>query len=122
MSVGILIHAPREGSDQDRRKPWRLCRFLPTLPARGATPLRVGAGDDLIFLPTLPARGATARPGKPGRAMPISTHAPRKGSDPDIPPAQQMYPGISTHAPRKGSDGVRDMVSAGGTYFYPRSP
>ena len=80
---GISTHAPRTGSDRrndnttdvtgyfNPRSPHgeRLCSFVgsscitpfqPTLPARGATPQKTGAGNHFLFQPTLPARGATA--------------------------------------------------------------
>ena len=101
--------------------------FQPTLPARGAT-ASARTGDRFAphfnprsphgerrlmkivkmnpaaaFQPTLPARGATS-PHCPNRiGSPISTHAPRTGSD-----SQGQAPrgnlAISTHAPRTGSD------------------
>ena len=79
--------------------------FQPTLPARGATvAIRASMANLDLFQPTLPARGATAaanaadqsppyfNPRSPhgerltrvhrvSRATPISTHAPRTGSD-----------------------------------------
>ena len=63
-----------------------------------------GASENAEFQPTLPARGATSHPltGQ-NRAVAISTHAPRTGSDAD--PSNLGYPlCISTHAPRTGSD------------------
>ena len=57
----------------------------------------------LLFQPTLPVRGATS-PGRPGgRPAPISTHAPRAGSDHGALPPLGLGV-ISTHAPRAGSD------------------
>ena len=55
------------------------------------------------FQSTLPARGATIATRTLGVFLPISIHAPRTGSDPELslaPPAIT----ISIHAPRTGSD------------------
>ena len=56
--------------------------FQPTLPARGATPeSALMALVERLFQPTLPARGATQNRRHARRQGPISTHAPRTGSD-----------------------------------------
>ena len=100
--------------------------FQPTLPARGATTSKGTMPLQSPFQPTLPARGATLsmsccticpenfNPRSPhgerrkhhcrsAGGYPISTHAPRTGSDADARlPIIQLD--ISTHAPRTGSD------------------
>ena len=126
--VRISTHAPRTGSDVVGGVPCCCCvEFQPTLPARGATPACSWMARHTAFQPTLPARGATPCPGQCKRpAHPISTHAPRTGSDckrsapststqkfqPTL-PARGATRGkshffrifcISTHAPRTGSD------------------
>ena len=100
--------------------------FQPTLPARGATCQHIGQVSKSRFQPTLPARGATPAPARTQAIVPISTHAPRTGSDkpnfsraysfskfqPTLPArgatSNHAYEGqgksISTHAPRTGSD------------------
>ena len=101
----ISIHAPREGSDPCPKRRYRnQCKFLSTLPARGATAVVVEA----------PVRRH------------ISIHAPREGSDgwsfarlcawryfyprsprgerPVLPLQLGGLPDISIHAPREGSD------------------
>ena len=104
-AAGISTHAPRTGSDGERfvaliladdfnpRSPHgerpgessissQLSQFQPTLPARGATVL--GGKVPLHFQqfqPTLPARGATINGSRLAQPAPISTHAPRTGSD-----------------------------------------
>ena len=78
----ISIHAPREGSDQNRREH------------------EGGAG---AFQSTLPVRGATHRLGELLILPAISIHAPREGSDHGLAPATSGG-GISIHAPREGSD------------------
>ena len=91
MSAGILIHAPREGSDL-----W----------------VRGQLSRQMQFLSTLPARGATGgcRPEISSRR--ISIHAPREGSD-LTPISLNTVDGISIHAPREGSDkGSFDTLSA----------
>ena len=119
--------------------------FQPTLPARGAT-ASARTGDRFAphfnprsphgerrlmkivkmnpaaaFQPTLPARGATS-PHCPNRiGSPISTHAPRTGSD-----SQGQAPrgnlAISTHAPRTGSDSFRVLHRHMQTAFQPTLP
>ena len=74
--------------------------FQPTLPARGATELAVGAGT-LVWI--------------------ISTHAPRTGSD-LVAEAHAGRDGISTHAPRTGSDTAWLSRSAAITRFQPTLP
>ena len=80
----ISTHAPRTGSDLFR-DPSRTYRkvFQPTLPARGATEIRHRRlYANVSFQPTLPARGATAITFEAILCdFPISTHAPRTGSD-----------------------------------------
>ena len=97
----ISIHAPREGSD----------RSIP-----------VWESMIYLFLSTLPARGATLT--KYLFLWYNSDFYPRspRGERPDIPPAQQMYPGISIHAPREGSDAARSIWIYLMGDFYPRSP
>ena len=103
----ISIHAPREGSDDDRQITWddlsdfnprsprgerrgpesgivQRGRFQSTLPARGATPARPSWRLRSTFQSTLPARGATASPWNSLEIPHISIHAPREGSDSGI--------------------------------------
>ena len=58
------------------------------------------------FQPTLPARGATGKLMTMDAPAPISTHAPRTGSDLTETIKAEYNPIISTHAPRTGSDQV----------------
>ena len=55
--------------------------FQSTLPARGATIYTLVALGRVLFQSTLPARGATYSLSGQNRAIPISIHAPRTGSD-----------------------------------------
>ena len=104
MSAGILIHAPRKGSDSsksDRRKSpryfyprspqgerqGRACakikayKFLSTFPARGATSsITEMVPSSLSFLPTLPARGATENGHKGGRPRKFLSTLPARGA------------------------------------------
>ena len=149
-STEVSTHAPRTGSDITSAMMSTRRSFQPTLPARGATrtpiwedlsqgcfnprsphgerpnvhsPQRVGNA----FQPTLPARGATTQKFKRRSREPVSTHAPRTGSDtfassppigyrsfnPRSPHGERRFPStsctrhqnVSTHAPRTGSDG-----------------
>ena len=78
----ISTHAPRAGSDMSALI---LCVmilvFQPTLPVRGATMGPDGKPRIKRFQPTLPVRGATSSPACSPVPAPISTHAPRAGSD-----------------------------------------
>ena len=78
----ISIHAPRTGSDVTRLSTRGLIwQFQSTLPARGATIYTLVALGRVLFQSTLPARGATYSLSGQNRAIPISIHAPRTGSD-----------------------------------------
>ena len=60
-SLGISIHAPREGSDLSVGfSSGKYAKFQSTLPARGATRSGARLGRLLRFQSTLPARGATS--------------------------------------------------------------
>ena len=101
---GISIHAPREGSDGGLRQllgqPWH---FYPRSP-RGERLLLAGCRlCGCKFLSTLPARGATTGGRKKRVTGPISIHAPREGSDVQLRHRHGKRP-ISIHAPREGSD------------------
>ena len=84
--------------------------FQSTLPARGATLLRLSKRPKkTTFQSTLPARGATALLLLGYRLLTISIHAPREGSDQR--PGRPTRPRrISIHAPREGSDKVVSLA------------
>ena len=124
----ISTHAPREGSDRDRKilhahRP----RFQPTLPARGATPkygkvtpmifdfnprsprgerpsVSISGPSPAIFQPTLPARGATTMVQEGNQqCFTFQPTLPARGATRR--PAGRCHSlNISTHAPREGSD------------------
>ena len=73
------------------------------------------------FQPTLPARGATIRAYPHGTTCPISTHAPRTGSDERL---RQHHPKSRDFNPRSPhGERPRDASLAdAGRYFNPRSP
>ena len=126
----ISTHAPRTGSDgRTRRRNGETRHFNPRSP-HGERPRPSDATRSIwAFQPTLPARGATAAVIDALPVLPISTHAPRTGSDKRCPnihlfrvefqptlPARGATGGalidsrpaaISTHAPRTGSDAAR---------------
>ena len=140
----ISTHAPRTGSDMRRSTNARICRdFNPRSP-HGERRSETGeATRTTPFQPTLPARGATEG-FKSSRAMrPISTHAPRTGSDnlprdgraadgyfnPRSPHGERHHairdglaPDISTHAPRTGSDCTHAWKSKRRFQFQPTLP
>ena len=145
-TISISIHAPREGSD--RRRPWPpapRAAFLSTLPARGATGVRVQGGISLQnFYPRSPRGERRLYFGRTLGMTRISIHAPREGSDsprgwgsgspryfyPRSPRGerrvqharQQITDDISIHAPREGSDTALPRGPARSWNFYPRSP
>ena len=99
-TLGISIHAPREGSDKTSY-PWATTAwyFNPRSPEgerRSGMPPII---PPPAFQSTLPVRGAT----KP------AIHG-------------QQRPGISIRAPRKGSDGLVCLQSYHHRHFNPRSP
>ena len=87
MSPFISTHAPRTGSDPACEIVF--CQYFDFNP-RSPHGERLKNYDTLImaigFQPTLPARGATFFPVLFAFLIPISTHAPRTGSDPPIKP------------------------------------
>ena len=140
----ISTHAPRTGSDcKYCKKTFSGIDFNPRSP-HGERPQVVDPTDfDGIFQPTLPARGATADDCQRKRNHPISTHAPRTGSDKPMFASigdgqisthaprtgsdtticrQHLVHGISTHAPRTGSDVGMAILPPKFTHFNPRSP
>ena len=73
------------------------------------------------FLPALPARGATDQYETCVRLSIISTRAPREGSDCSA-ICKMPWTRISTRAPREGSDVIHSVAACAKPYFYPRSP
>ena len=119
----ISTHAPRTGSDPNVHSPQRIGNaFQPTLPARGATRMRVSMPrHSMRFQPTLPARGATRnapprskptvfQPTLPARGATSSTQYSKpcfwyfNPRSPHEKAEQRAAAAISTHAPRTGSD------------------
>ena len=135
---------PARGATGGFRVSGRGDGFQPTLPARGATAICWTSLWGWIFQPTLPARGATGNHHHQCGDGPISTHAPRTGSDAFSKGAVKFYsdfnprsphgerqdgllPGtgghhISTHAPRTGSDRKVSNQDGLSPDFNPRSP
>ena len=142
----ISIHAPRTGSDRNLQlivtfflqfqstlpargataagfAPCRTFVFQSTLPARGATVNATAAASRRKeFQSTLPARGATGKRDVIRRALEISIHAPRTGSDSSAIASVVIPITISIHAPRTGSDPRRAIWTRRRAYFNPRSP
>ena len=117
----ISTHAPRMGSDVELSHDLAVDLFQPTLPVWGATTFASPPVSCGLFQPTLPVWGATPVLLTILIEHPISTHAPRMGSDQGSPLAIRALV-ISTHAPRMGSDVQRRSPSSRGKYFNPRSP
>ena len=81
-SLGISIHAPREGGDGlITRRSKRLKLFQSTPPARGATINNHIVVNPCRFQSTPPARGATIIAIGVPKLFYISIHAPREGGD-----------------------------------------
>ena len=81
--------------------------FQPTLPARGATERfapAVATQDN--FNPRSPHGERQEAQEEAAAYAPISTHAPRTGSDAGNAFRVFRQGGISTHAPRTGSDAI----------------
>ena len=95
----FLPALPARGATRQRNPTVLLEEFLPALPARGATMCNIKHLFDESFLPALPARGATL-----------------------LPRSLLWLAFISTRAPREGSDSCDQIDRFHIRYFYPRSP
>ncbi len=96
--------------------------FQPTLPARGATALGINMSVANLFQPTLPARGATRIMDRYSPASTFQPTLPARGAT--IPCAClrcKRHP-ISTHAPRTGSDIALSTASRVRLIFQPTLP
>ena len=142
----ISIHAPREGSDCLFFDPdLATCRFLSTLPARGATfrhhfrerrlphfyprsprgerrPSKRQSRCTADFYPRSPRGERLVFISQALADILISIHAPREGSDIQAIPTLVANIPISIHAPREGSDDSVPLPGGETAYFYPRSP
>ena len=119
----ISTHAPRTGSDtRTERQGAEAMHFNPRSP-HGERRGRGCFSDGKVcrFQPTLPARGATVAPLQRVAHVLISTHAPRTGSDDQGADTYESF-AISTHAPRTGSDVLLCCVCRSPRHFNPRSP
>ena len=99
-NLGISIHAPREGGDNNDIRP-RISKgiFQSTPPARGATGLGFFLYPDEL----------------------ISIHAPREGGDQTVIKGK-ITDVISIHAPREGGDSNRYQRKNYRCHFNPRPP
>ena len=96
--------------------------FQSTLPARGATARRSARRNPpWHFNPRSPHGERPRVRDAPTRAVVISIHAPRTGSDEPVPVPEKVA-GISIHAPRTGSDAPSASIFSAIAYFNPRSP
>ncbi len=125
--TGISIHAPRTGSDKQRKHSWTQSKhFNPRSPHGERLSLSFRTTLRTPFQSTLPARGATCKRTVHCQHGSISIHAPRTGSDvllrltnrlhphfnprsphgerPCVRPSHFFARCISIHAPRTGSD------------------
>ena len=73
-------------------------------------PISITEEDHNIFQSTLPVRGATDLLVQTSKALSISIHAPREGSDALDAAADADADNISIHAPREGSDSRRPRL------------
>ena len=104
--ICISIHAPRGGSDHQRRSNINPAAYFNPRSPRGERPdfFLVQFRLFFPFQSTLPAGGATRLPPQPACCRTISIHAPRGGSDFQKDFAFACGEIISIHAPRGGSD------------------
>ena len=87
----ISNHAPRMGSDVELSHDLAVDLFQPTLPVWGATTFASPPVSCGLFQPTLPVWGATPVLLTILIEHPISTHAPRMGSDGISPQSLYRY-------------------------------
>ena len=143
-TLGISIHAPREGSDKTSY-PWATTAwyfnprspegerrsgmppiipppaFQSTLPGRGATKHFSFRPITEVFQSTLPGRGATSRWNNRGRCKPFQSTLPGRGATVFANIGEQAIKFQSTLPGRgatRGGHGCRN----GRYYFNPRSP
>ena len=119
----ISTHAPRTGSDALSCKFSKvLAHFNPRSPHGERRPPSCKGVRHLAFQPTLPARGATAQCAahhpRAGHFNPRSPHGERRHRH----PCSSGAVPISTHAPRTGSDGGRSTTRSRGLLFQPTLP
>ena len=121
--VMISTHAPRTGSDAVTCITMlSTASFQPTLPARGATDAAIILSDTPEnFNPRSPHGERRHIDNERMRAVHISTHAPRTGSD-LFPPATPRWQAISNHAPRTGSDTAPHRQTRRRPVFQPTLP
>ena len=78
------------------RQVWQ---FQSTLPVRGATGTNSPVEVVTLFQSTLPVRGATHLRAGAAHVRAISIHAPRKGSDRNIPPQDRIAGNFNPRSP-----------------------
>ena len=105
---GISTHAPRTGSDRIFGATFgAINNFNPRSP-HGERPIRQQRTSRTeTFQPTLPARGATGLLLRLLQFRPNFNPRSPHGERPRKRVATQRYPPISTHAPRTGSDSAK---------------
>ena len=114
---------PAGGSDH-----WHWCHscqlrhFNPRSPQGERLSFSVSLVPVTSFQSTLPAGGATPHAFFERLNPVISIHAPRRGSDQQMPDRRRNCSPISIHAPRRGSDSGIFVLDIAGTDFNPRSP
>ena len=118
----ISIHAPRVGSDIVVGLPeYGGKHFNPRSPCGERLPSSPSVLCVSSFQSTLPVWGATRAGYLLWCQRQISIHAPRVGSDDNL-PAKMKKAKISIHAPRVGSDVFSAHRAYADLYFNPRSP
>ena len=119
----ISIHAPRTGSDRQRKiRDFISPRFQSTLPARGATERTMAlANCQTDFNPRSPHGERPVVTAEENAEAVISIHAPRTGSDTG---KNRHETGriISIHAPRTGSDVLSPLQLASTSYISIHAP
>ena len=107
----------------------RLCRKAPEshisihAPRTGSDPRRVVAYSDVdVFQSTLPARGATYQQTAIEKIYSISIHAPRTGSDGIVMPQGRTRGGFQSTLPARGATNLPNPAGSLSDNFNPRSP
>ena len=141
----ISIHAPRTGSDRQRKiRDFISPRFQSTLPARGATERTMALANcqtdfnprsphgerpvvtaeenaEAVISIHAPRTGSDTGKNRHETGRIISIHAPRTGSDPAGVRLQYCH-AISIHAPRTGSDVLSPLQLASTSYISIHAP
>ena len=122
-SLGISIHAPREGGDDPEDVRALNCEISIHAPREGGdlTVKRIGK-IKIRFQSTPPARGATLSSRNQYMAQIISIHAPREGGDQQNTHSQQQDRLFQSTPPARGATVKHIERRCYADHFNPRPP